>query len=63
MLSQKHRRIRLYCVTYTLIDLMVDGEDDPVDAAPLVLVFSPATDHAEALQDVNDVVNASSFHA
>lgn len=63
MLSQKRRRIRLHCVTYTLIDLMVDRQDDPVNAAPLVLVLRPSTDHAEAFQDVNYVINASSLHA
>lgn len=50
-----------FLITYTLSNLVVDGKDDPVDAAPVVFVFGPASDDTEALKDVDDVVNTSSF--
>ena len=36
--------------------------DDLVDASPLVLVLGTALNHAEALQDVDDVVDASTLN-
>ena len=35
--------------------------DDLVDASPLVRVLRLAADHAEALQDVDDVVDSAPF--
>lgn len=35
--------------------------NDFVDASPLVFVFGAALNHAEALKDVNNVVNAASL--
>lgn len=36
--------------------------DDPIDSLPSVGVLSLPPDHAEALQDVDDVVDAAAFH-
>ena len=44
------------------MDLFLDGVDYFIDASPLVLVLGAALDHAEALQDVDDVIDASSLH-
>ena len=37
--------------------------DNPVDASPLVGVFGLTSDNAEALEDVDDVVDSSSLDA
>lgn len=50
-------------VTYAGTDLFFDGLDNFVDASPLVLVFGAALDHAEALQNVDDVIDAASLHS
>ena len=50
-------------VTYTGSDLFFNGLDNFVDASPLVLVFSAALDHAEALQNVDDVIDATSLYS
>ena len=43
------------------MDLCFYAEGDFVNTSPLVLVLCPAPDHAEALQDVNDVVDATTL--
>lgn len=53
----------LKCKTYTLRDLLLDGEHDPIDPTPVILVLSSTTDDAETFEDVNDIVDAASFHA
>ena len=48
--------------TYALSNLLFDREHDPVNAAPLILVLGPAADNTEAFEDVNNVIDATSFH-
>jgi len=50
-------------VTYTGTDLFFNGLDNFVDASPLILVFGAALDHAEALQNVDDVIDAASLYS
>ena len=49
--------------TYTGIDLSFNGVDNLVNPSPLVLVLSAALNHAEGLQDIDDVVNSSPLHS
>ena len=49
--------------TYADMDLFLDGVDYFVDASPLVLVLGAALDHAEALKDVDDVIDASALYS
>ena len=48
--------------TYTRSDLPLNRVDNLVDALPLVLVFCAPLDHSEALQYVDDVVDASTLY-
>jgi len=48
-------------VTYTCVNLFFDRADYFVDAAPLVLILGAALNHAEALQNVDYVINASAL--
>jgi hypothetical protein len=48
--------------TYALSNLLFDRKHDPVNAAPLILVLGPAADNTEAFEDVNNVIDATSFH-
>jgi hypothetical protein len=45
--------------TYTLIDLLLNRVDDPVNALPVVFVLRSAADHTKAFKNVDDVVDAS----
>ena len=45
--------------TYTWLDLLVNRVHDLIYAAPLVLILSTALNHAEALKNVNDVIDAA----
>jgi hypothetical protein len=42
--------------------LLLDGEHDPIDPTPVILVLGSTTDDAETFEDVNDIVDAASFH-
>ena len=44
------------------MNLFFNRVDDLVDASPLVLILGTSLDHAEALQDVDDVVDASALN-
>ena len=43
--------------------MIVDGVDNFVDTSPDIFVFGATTNYIETFQDVDDVVNAPSFHA
>ena len=47
--------------TYTLIDLLLNRVDDPVNALPVVFVLRSATDHTKAFKNVDDVINTSAL--
>ena len=45
-----------------LFDLCLDAGRYFVDASPLVLILCSSADYEEALQNIDNVVNATSLH-
>ena len=50
-------------MTYTDSDLLLDGIDYLVDSTPLIFVLGTTPDDVETLQDVYDVIDASTLHS
>lgn len=66
----KYSNVNLDLYTYLVVglliplqDLCLDTRRNFVDTSPLVLVLRPSPDNEEALKNVDDVVDAASFHA
>ena len=50
-------------LTYADRDLLLNRIDDLIYSTPLVLILGAAPDHAEAFQNVDDVIDASAFYS
>jgi len=65
--NYREKRDQQKFATYTLVsldslpDLSLDAVSDLVNASPLVLVLGSAANHAERLEDVDNVVDSTSL--